>query len=431
MRKGMGWKVILVLAILGVAFFYLYTKPLKLGLDLVGGMHLVLVPEITGLPPDKSKDAIERSLEVIRNRVDEFQVSEPIVQLQGQGENRVIVVELPGLRDPERARKIIGEVASLEFKLVDEDGLSKALEVGPKKGWQILKDADGKNYLVKEKAELTGEYLKDAYLSRSSESGLGLSTVVALEFDSIGARKFAKVTGENVGKQLAIVLDGKVKSAPKINTRIPDGRAVIEGSFTREEARDLAVVLRAGTLPAPVKIVENRTVGPSLGRDSVQNGLLAGIVGTIIVTLFIIAYYKFSGVVAILGLVWNMAIILGVLAGFGATLTLPGIAGLVLTIGMSVDANVLIFERIKEELRTGKSLKGAIDAGFKRAYIVIFDSNLTTLLAAFILYQFGTGPVRGFAVTVSIGILGSMFAALFLCRLVFDTVFYQKEKISI
>jgi protein-export membrane protein SecD len=431
MPRGAGRRILVVMIVLGAALGYLYTKPLKLGLDLVGGMHLVLVPETEGLSEDKAKDAAERALEVIRNRVDEFQVAEPIVQLQGQGENKAIIVQLPGLDDPERARKVIGETALLEFKLVDEDNLSKALDEGPKKGWEILTNEDGESFLVRKEPDLTGEYLKDAWVSRRSPTGLGTNIVVSLEFDSIGARKFAKLTGENIGKKLAIILDGKVKSAPVINTRIPNGQAIIEGRFTLEEARDLAVVLRAGTLPTPVKIVENRTVGPSLGHDAVRRGMIAALVGSVAVVLFMVVYYKFCGLIATLALASNMAIILGVLAGFSATLTLPGIAGLILTIGMSIDANVLIFERIKEELAEGKSLRGGIEAGFKRALWVILDANLTTLIVAFILFHFGTGPIRGFAVTLSIGIFGSIFCALFLGKLVFSIISYQKDRIAI
>ncbi len=431
MQQKITWKIILILLIFGGTLAYLYLKKLKLGLDLIGGMNLVLVPDTSRLSSKEAEDAAERALEVIRNRVDEFQVAEPIVQLEGQGEDKRIVVQLPGLDNPERARKILGQTALLEFKLVDEAGLSTALEKGARKEWEILKDEDGNNFLVKETADMTGEHLKDAWVSRADQSGLGSNLAISFSLDAIGARKFAKLTGENIEKKLAIVLDGKVKSAPTIQTRIPNGSGQITGNFTMEEARDLAVVLRAGTLPTPVNIVENRTVGASLGHDAVKKGLFAGIFGALCVIVFMLLYYKFSGVIAILGLSYTMAVILGVLAGFGATLTLPGIAGLVLTIGMAVDANVLIFERIKEELRGGRSVRNAIDAGFKRAFVTIFDSNLTTLLTAFILYYFGTGAIKGFAITLSIGIIASMFSAIFLCKTVFDITFYRKEKISI
>ncbi|MEW6007865.1 MAG: protein translocase subunit SecD [bacterium] len=431
MQKKVAWKIILILLIFGGTIAYLYIKKLKLGLDLIGGMNLVLMPDTSGLSSKQAEDAAERALEVIRNRVDEFHVAEPIVQLEGQGEDKRIVVQLPGLDDPERARKIIGQTALLEFKLVDEANLNTALEKGPRTGWEILKDEDGNNYLVKEKADMTGEHLNDAWVSRTDQMGLGSNIGISFSLDPIGARSFAKVTGENIEKRLAIVLDGKVKSAPVIRSRIPDGRGQITGNFTMDDARDLAVVLRAGTLPAPVNIVENRTVGASLGHDAVKKGLMAGFFGALCVILFMVLYYKFSGLVAVLGISYTIAIIFGVLAGFSATLTLPGIAGLVLTIGMAVDANVLIFERIKEEMRAGRSVRNAIEAGHKRAFLTILDSNLTTLITAFILFYFGTGPIKGFAVTLSIGIIASMFSALFLCKVVFDIAFYRKEKISI
>jgi len=431
MQRRVVWRIIVILLIFSATTAYLYLKKLKLGLDLIGGMHLVLVPDISGLSPQEARDAPERALEVIRNRVDEFNVAEPVVQLEGQGENKRVVVQLPGLSDPERAKKIIGQTALLEFKLVDDANLNTALEKGAKKGWEILKDEDGNNYLVKEKPEMTGEHLKDAWVSRTNQMGLGGNIGISFSLDAIGTRKFARITGENIEKRLAIILDGKVKSAPTIKSRIPDGRGQITGNFTMDEARDLAVVLRAGTLPVPVNIVENRVVGASLGQDAVKKGLLAGFFGAIAVIIFMIVYYKFSGLVAVLGIFYTIAFILGVLAFFSATLTLPGIAGLVLTIGMAVDANILIFERIKEELKGGRSVRNAIDSGFKRAFVTIFDSNLTTLITAFILYYFGTGPIKGFAITLSIGIIGSMFSAIFLCRTVFDIAFLRKEKISI
>lgn len=431
MSKRIVWKIIIIVLIFGGTIAYLYIKKLKLGLDIVGGMQLVLAPSLEGISPDKAKDAPERALEVIRNRVDEFKVSEPVVQLEGQGENKRIIVQLPGLDDPERAKKIIGQTALLEFKLVDETNLNTALEKGPKKGWEILKDKDGNNFLVKKKADMTGEYLKDAWVTRVSGGGLGSNLGISFSLEPAGARKFARTTGENIGKRLAIILDGKVKSAPTIQTRIPNGRGQITGDFSMDEARDLAIVLRAGTLPTPIDIVENRTVGASLGHDAVKRGLLAGLFGAICVVVFMVLCYKFSGFVAVLGVSYTIAIILGILAAFSATLTLPGIAGLILTIGMSVDANILIFERIKEELRAGRSCRNAIETGFKRVFLTILDSNLTTLIIAVILFYFGTGQIKGFAITLGIGILVSMFSVMFLCRTVFDITFYRKEKISI
>jgi len=264
---------------------------------------------------------------------------------------------------------------------------------------------------------LTGNYLTDARVQIDSQYN---EPYVAIKFDKKGAQLFEKITEDNVKRRLAIVLDNKVYSAPVIQERIAGGEARITGRFTTEEARDLAIVLRAGALPAPVTILEERTVGPSLGTDSIRQGVLAGIVGSILVVVFMAVYYSTAGLIADLALVFNILLIMAGLAGFGATLTLPGIAGIVLTIGMAVDANVLIFERIREELRTGKSPRAAIDAGFRMSTWTILDSNITTLIAAVVLFQFGTGSVKGFAVTLSLGIISSVFSALVLTRLIFD-----------
>ena len=261
---------------------------------------------------------------------------------------------------------------------------------------------------------------------------------VAVDFNKEGAREFARITEVNIERNLAIVLDGRVQSAPVIKSKIPDGHAIIEGNFTMEKAKDLALVLRAGALPAPVNIIENRTVGPSLGRDSIRAGVVAAIIGLICVMCFMVIYYKLSGLVANLAIILNLIILLGMMAYLGrtfvrATLTLPGIAGIILIIGMSVDANVLIFERIREELRAGKTVRVAIDAGYQKAFRTILDSNLTTLIAAAFLFQFGSGPVKGFAVTLSLGILISMFTAIVVTHMVFDVILAGKriEKLSI
>jgi protein-export membrane protein SecD len=278
-------------------------------------------------------------------------------------------------------------------------------------------------YLLKKEPELIGKYLNDAQVQIGGGGDDASSTglpIVTLEMNREGARIFSRVTGANVGKFLAIVLDNKVHMAPRIKTKIPDGRAIIEGSKDMEEAKDLAIVLRAGALPAPVEIIEERTVGPSLGSDSVKKGTLSGLGGLIFVILFMIWYYRLGGLIADLALILNVLFIMAVLAGFHGTLTLPGIAGIILTIGMAVDANVLIYERIREELRTGKTIKAAIEAGYSRAVVVIFDSNLTTLMSAIVLYQFGTGPIRGFALTLMIGLSASMFTAIVVTRAIFD-----------
>ena len=364
-----------------------------------------------------------QALETIRSRVDMFGVAEP--DIRPQGDDR-IVIQLPGMDDPKRAVALIGKTAQLEFKLVDNARTPEwALANGIPAGMEILYGReigrDGsvirKPYLLKKAPLMTGEGLIDARPTRGGRMG---ELEVAITFDSRGARQFERVTGEYTKRQMAIVLDGLVHSAPVIQNKIGGGRAVITGTFTEDEARDLAVALRAGALPAPVSVLEERTVGPTLGADSIQMGLQAGLLGLGTVLVFMAIYYRRAGVVADAALLFNFPIILAVLAGFGATLTLPGIFGLILTLGMAVDANVLIFERIREELRAGKTPKAAVAAGFGRAFWTIFDSNLTTLITAMVLYQFGSGPIRGFAVTLSVGIVSSMFTAIFFSRVVFD-----------
>jgi preprotein translocase subunit SecD len=277
---------------------------------------------------------------------------------------------------------------------------------------------------------LTGEYITDARVAIDSRYN---EPYVSLSFDARGARLFEQITGENIKKRLAIVLDNNVYSAPVIQDKISGGKAQITGRFTMEEAKDLAIVLRAGALPAPVKILEERSVGPSLGKDSINKGLNSMLIGGVIVVLFMAFYYRLSGVIANLALMLNILFIMGGLAFFGATLTLPGIAGIILTIGMAVDANVLIFERIREELRLGKPVRTAIETGYSKAFVTILDSNVTTIITALVLFQFGTGPVRGFAVTLSIGILASFFTAIFITRIIFDYLYVIKRmnKISI
>ncbi|MBN2568862.1 MAG: protein translocase subunit SecD, partial [Deltaproteobacteria bacterium] len=279
-------------------------------------------------------------------------------------------------------------------------------------------------YLLKEKTLLTGESLENAQVRISDRMG---EPYVSIKFDSQGARDFDRITAQNVKKRLAIVLDSIVHSAPVIQERISGGNAQITGTFTMDEARDLAIVLRAGALPAPVKILEQRTVGPSLGQDSIDKGILSIIVGSILVLLFMLFYYRLSGFVADTALILNIILIMGALAAFRATLTLPGIAGIVLTIGMAVDANVLIFERIREELRLGKSPRAAIAGGYSKAFLTIVDANITTLIAALVLFQFGTGPVKGFAVTLSIGIICSMFTAIFVTRIIYDYLIWHRK----
>jgi len=378
--------------------------------------------------------AIRQGLETIRNRVDQFGVAEPTIQKQG--ENRILV-QLPGVQDPERAKALIGKTALLEFKLVDEQAdVNKAVKEGPSEGdevlWQRIVDRQtGQErrvpYVVKKKTLLTGADLATARVSIDQTTS---EPYVSVEFNKTGEKVFAELTEQNVGKQLAIILDGNVHSAPVIRERIPSGRAQITGGFTPESAADLAIVLRAGALPAPVKILEERTVGPSLGADSIRRGLIAILASALAVFVFMLIYYRISGLVADVALGLNLLILLATMAGFHATLTLPGIAGIALTIGVAVDTNILIFERIREELRSGKTIRAAIDAGFARAFRTVIDTHVTVLVSSAILYQFGTGPVRGFAVSLAIGILVSLFTAVFFTRLVFDLLYMGRRRVE-
>lgn len=371
------------------------------------------------------ENAVQQALRTIRNRIDEFGVREPVIQREGE---RRIIVELAGIKDPERAKELVGKTAELRFQLV-KDSASSQEELLQRygnrvpEGTEILPEAPANQtgegiisryYLLEKEAKVTGADLKDA---RTSQDEYNLPAV-SFEFDREGSRKFGLLTEANIDKQLAIVLDNKVQSAPVIRSKITD-RGQITGNFTLEEAADLAIVLRAGALPAPVAILEDRTVGPSLGQDSIRLGVQASLIGASLVVIFMILYYKLSGLIANIALVINILLLLGGLAGFGATLTLPGIAGIALTIGMAVDANILIFERIREELDLGKTVRAAVENGFSRAFVTILDSNLTTLLSGIILFQFGTGPVKGFAVTLSIGILTTLFTAIVVTKALF------------
>lgn len=381
--------------------------------------------------------SIDQAVEVIRNRIDQFGVTEPTIQKHGED---MVIVQFPGIKDPQRAIELIGKTAQLEFKLVDEErSLEAALKGQKPEDDEILymktvERETGRTYktpiLLKRRTLLTGEFLKKAQVSMDPTTN---EPYVAIEFNERGARIFDKITSENVGKRLAIILDGTVYSAPVIKERISGGRASITGNFDLREAQDLAIVLRAGALPAPVKILEKRTVGPSLGIDSIRKGIISIVVGGLLVFVFMVIYYKVSGIIADAALILNLLFIMAALAAFNATLTLPGIAGIVLTMGMAVDANVLIFERTREELRSGKTPKAALDAGYSKAFITILDSNLTTVLAALILFQFGTGPVKGFGVTLTIGIIVSMFTAIFVTRTIFDYLYIVRKikKISI
>jgi preprotein translocase subunit SecD len=380
------------------------------------------------------KMASRQALETIRNRIDEFGVSEPDIRIQG--ENRILL-QLPGIKDPERAKGLIGKTAQLTFQLVDDDAdMSAAMNGSVPAGDEILyqekqDSASGSTtkipYLIQKRVLLDGSLLTNARVEFDQYQ----LPQVGIEFDRQGAKLFDRITSENIQKRLAIILDKTVYSAPVIQDRIAGGKAVITGNFTLNEAKDLAIALRAGSLPAPVTIIEERTVGPTLGADSIRMGIFSAIVGGIIVLIFMPVYYGKAGFIADLALMVNILLIGGGLAAFQATLTLPGIAGIILTIGMAVDANVLIFERIREEIRTGKTGLASVHAGFERASLTIMDANVTTLIAAAVLYQFGTGPIKGFAVTLSLGIIASLFTALFLSKLIFDILLTNKPSLKL
>ncbi|AKL97927.1 protein translocase subunit SecD [Endomicrobium proavitum] len=419
-------------------------RVIRLGLDLKGGTHLLLEVDSSKLDENvKVSDAIDRAIEIIRNRIDEFGVAEPMIARQG---DKWIVVQLPGIKDPKAAKELLGKTALLEFRIVDnskEAGQALALlsdkgitpkeyRANPSKynditkllpaGSSIYESKDASGYYVLDKAVLTGASLVNAKVELNGQFGM---PHVSIEFNKDGAKTFADVTGKYRERNLAIVLDDVVQSAPRINSRIPDGKAIIEGNFTADDAKLLATVLRAGALPAPVKVIEERTVGPSLGNDSIQKGFMAAIVGVLAVLLFMIVYYRTSGVIASIALVINLVALMAFMAYFQFTLTLPGVAGIALTLAMAVDANVLILERIREELSSGKTSRVAVDAGYQKVFWTIFDANLTTLIAAVFLFQFGTGPIKGFAVTLSIGLIISMFTAIVVTKLIYEFLFKE------
>jgi len=395
--------------------------------------------------------SVDQALETIRNRIDQFGVAEPSIQRQAESE---LVIQLPGVKDAKRAIDLVGKTAILEFKLLDdesplaaqlpgsippeleEETLQKYAAQVPE-GDQIMFGRDRNKetgietkrvYLMKKQTLMTGEFLTESRVNidqRFNEPYVGIS------FDSTGAKLFEEITGNNVNKRLAIILDGNVYSAPVIRDRIAGGNAQITGTFTMQEAKDLAIVLRSGSLPAPLKMLQNVTVGPSLGRDSIDAGLRAGIIGAILVIAFMIVYYKMSGLIADFALVLNIIYLIGVLSAFSATLTLPGIAGIILAIGMAVDSNVLMFERIREELRVGKTPRAAIDSGYDKAFWTIFDSHVTTLITAVVLFQFGTGPIKGFAVTLGWGVFINLFTALVGTKTIFDLITSRREMKSL
>jgi protein-export membrane protein SecD len=463
----------------------IHKKALHLGLDLVGGMHLTLEVDKSKLTKEEARDAGDRALGVIQNRIDQFGVFEPVIQKIGEDR---ILIQLPGV-DRTRAKNLIGQTALLEFRLVAEakqtDEVLKKIDDHYRKlaGEDTLIKEQGKFldyvisiektdfgveevdfstfqkmllaadtlvppeyeflfgpsesyqgrtvrrfYLVKREPELTGSSIAEAHASpyAGSDPNLLNSWIVSLKLARKDAAKFASVTGRNVGKRLAIVLDRVVKSAPVVRERIPNGEAMITtGDVNPDKARDLAIVLRSGALPAPVRIIEERSVGPSLGHDSIRKGIRASLIGSIIVFIIMILVYSLAGVVADIGLFFNIFFLLAILAGIRATLTLGGLAGIALTIGMSVDANVLIFERIREELGWGKTVRAAIENGYKRAFVTIMDSNLTTIAAVIPLYIWGSGSIKGFATTLIIGLITNIFTAVYLTRAVYDFALAQ------
>ncbi len=510
MKKDLRWKVILVIIVIGLAIFLSYPpgEKIHLGLDLEGGMHLVLEVvtedalsietdqeilrledelkkknleyrtiakegisrfsiqeinpaqerEITDLLDDYFRDwdysvtgstvsvslkpaavnylkdlSVRQAKETIQNRVDELGLAEPTIQRQGTG-NRIIV-ELPGVENPDRIKNIIKTTALLEWRLVlggpapDQETLLQDLGGEIPSDAEVLKGdperTEGGYYLVSKVAPVTGKDLINARRSVDEWN----NPAVLFTLNAEAGRRFYKFTSDNLNKPLSIILDGKIQEVATIRDRIPD-RGVIHGTFTVESAEDLALVLRAGPLPATVKYLEERSIGPSLGKDSIRKGLSAMAIALILVIIFMIFYYRLSGFNAVAALTLNILIIMGILGYLGenAVLTLPGIAGIILTIGMAVDANVLVFERIREELSSGKNVWSSIAAGFSRAFRTILDANMTTIIAAIFLFQFGTGPIRGFAVTLIIGITASMFTAVFVSRLIFDLTQSRKKK---
>jgi len=419
-------------------------KAIKLGLDLRGGTHLLLEVDSSQLDANmKIKDAVDRAIEIMRNRIDQFGVAEPLITRQG---DKWIVIQLPGIKDPQSAKDLIGKTALLEFRIVNNSQeANKVLDLIRDKGItpdqyrenpsvypdiqaampqdaSVFEGKEDSRYYVLDKAVLTGASLTNAKVEFEGQFG---QPVVGIEFNREGARIFEDVTGRNIQRNLAIVLDGIVQSAPVINQRIPEGKAVIQGSFSAESAKLLATVLRAGALPAPVKVIEERTVGPTLGDDSIRSGFMSALIGIVVVFIFMIIYYRASGLIADIALALNLIILLAAMAYFQFTITLPGVAGIALTLAMAVDANVLILERIREELATGKTARVAVDAGYQKVFWTIFDANITTLIAAVFLFQFGTGPIKGFAVTLSIGLIVSMFTAISVTKLIYDFLFKE------
>jgi preprotein translocase subunit SecD len=381
--------------------------------DAGGGLIRLTVPPAA--ITDRVRQSVEQSIQIVERRVNELGTVEPLIQRQGIDR---ILVQVPGLQDPTRLKELLGKTAKLDFRMVDSTVPPDQAQQGraPPDSDVLMSSTSPKTpYVIKKQILVSGGDLTDAQPGFDQRSG---EPIVSFRFNTSGSRKFAQATSENVGQPFAIVLDNEVISAPVIREPITGGSGQISGSFTVQAANDLAILLRAGALPAPLTIIEERTVGPGLGQDSIEKGELAAYVGSIMVIVFMLVTYRLFGVFANIAVAINVAMIFGVLSLLNATLTLPGIAGIVLTVGIAVDSNVLIYERIREEIRGGRTAISAVDAGFKRALSTILDSNITTFIAAAVLFYIGTGPVRGFAVTLGIGIITTVFTAFELTRLI-------------
>ncbi len=419
-------------------------RMLNLGLDLRGGSSLLLELDVSKLSAKEPlNEAMARAVEIIRNRIDQYGLAETQITRQG---DKWIMVQLPGVSNPQRAEELIGKTAMLEFRIVKNDttAAQKALEkiettekpfdengvlipsitkLVPQ-GYQIMRNKDGGYSVVTDTASVTGADLENARVVMMGENGY---PEVSFSFNAEGSRKFGQLTGANIGKQLAIVLDNTVQSAPVVQSRITkDGR--ISGTFTPEEARSLAIVLKAGALPAPVKVIEKKTIGPTLGEDSIKSGLSASFYALVVILLFMLIYYKAAGFIADIALLLNFVFTVAIMSYFSATLTLPGIAGMILSLAMAIDANVLIIERMREEKLLGKPVYEIINLGYDKAWSAIFDSNITTIIVGACLLQFGTGPVKGFAVTLIIGLTVSLFTAVFITRAIYELVLTSNTK---
>jgi len=426
-------------------------KVIKLGLDLKGGTHLLLEVDCSRLGSSlEIKDAVYRAVEVIRNRIDQFGITEPVIAKCG---GNYIIVQLPGIKDSRAAKDLIGKTALLEFRMVNtslqavkvldlfiERGITpgqyykeKSSEyadiraIMPENGFIFESKESGKYYIL-DKTLLTGAAISNARVEFIDQFS---QPVVSIEFNKSARKLFADITCKNIGKKLAIVLDEVVQSAPVIQSKITEGKAFIEGNFSSEDARFLATILRAGALPASVKVIEERSVGPSLGDDSIRKGFISSFVGIVIVFIFMIIYYRFSGLIADIALSLNLIVLMAIMAYFQFTVTLPGMAGIALSLAMAVDANVLILERMREELNVGKTAILALNVAYQKVFWTVFDANFTTLIVAVFLFQFGAAPIKGFAIALSIGLLVSMFTAISVTKLIYELLFKKKFLLKI